>query len=493
MFDRSSGILLPISSLPSNYGIGTFGVAAYEFIDFLKRSGQGYWQLLPLGPISYGDSPYSPFSVYAGNPYYIDLDILIEEGILSKKELFPKKYINSEENIDYENLFHNRYDILNKAYKNSYEKFIGEILNFKKANNWVYDYALFMALKYKNNQLPWKEWSSVESKYDENTISLARTELKGDIDFWVFLQYLFYKQYFNLKRYANKNGIKIIGDMPIYAAEDSADVWTNNHVFLMDDNKTPIKVAGVPPDAFSKYGQLWGNPVYDWKCLKETSYKWWLNRIEQSFKLYDVVRIDHFRGFDEFWAVNYGSENAVTGHWLPACGQELFHMVKKNFRDVKIIAEDLGIITDSVVELKNMCEFPGMKVFQFAFDGNDQNPYLPNNYEENSVAYTGTHDNDTLTGWFEELNYNEKKLVLNYLDIKKEEENINYKIINSIYMSKASLCIIPLQDFLCIGSNGRINTPSTVGDNWRWRVKKELLTDDLAQTIKAMCMNSKRI
>lgn len=493
MFDRSSGILLPISSLPSNYGIGTFGKAAYEFVDFLKKAGQKYWQILPIGPVSYGDSPYSPFSVYAGNPYYIDLDMLIDEGLLTKNELKPLDFLNHDVYIDYESQFNIRYKILKMVYDNSKEKYNNIIEDYAKNNNWVCDYALFMSLKYKNSQLPWKEWDSLESKLDENTINLDKIKLKDDIDFWVFLQYLFYKQYFNLKKYANSSGIEIIGDLPIYVAEDSADVWIDSKIFLMDESKTPIKVAGVPPDAFSKDGQLWGNPVYDWDYLKETSYKWWVDRIEWSFKLYNVVRLDHFRGFDEFWAINYGMPNAIDGHWLRAHGLELFESVKLNLGNVKIIAEDLGIITDSVLKLKNTCGFPGMKVFQFAFDGNKSNPYLPNNYEENSVAYTGTHDNDTLIGWFEKLSNNKKEVVLKYLDMEKKDESINYKIINSLYMSKASLCIIPLQDFLRIGSEGRMNTPSTVGENWRWRTKKENLTDELAEIINSMVINSKRL
>lgn len=491
MFNRSAGILLPVSSLPSNYGIGTLGRAAYEFVDFLNKSGQKYWQVLPLGPVSYGDSPYSPFSVYAGNPYYIDLDILIEDGILSKEELISLTFQYNKASVDYENLFNIRYKILKKAYCNANKKYKEEISKFIKANNWVCDYALFMSMKYKNNQLPWSDWDKLEAKLDIDTISLAKIQLKEDIDFWIFLQYLFFKQYFDLKEYANGVGIKIIGDIPIYAAEDSVDVWASSNVFFMDDNKIPIKVAGVPPDAFSNEGQLWGNPVYNWEYLKETSYKWWCDRIIWSFKLYDSVRLDHFRGFDEFWAINYGSPNAIDGLWMPAYGYELFENLKIYFEDARIIAEDLGIITDSVLKLRNNYKFPGMKIFQFAFDGNKDNPYLPNNYEANSVAYTGTHDNDTLLGWYEKLNDCEKKDVLNYLD-PKEGDNINYKVINSLYMSKSNLCIIPLQDFLCIGSEARINTPSTVGGNWVWRLKKETLTDELAEKIKNMVVKSKR-
>jgi len=489
MYNRSSGILLPISSLPSKYGIGSFGREAYEFVNFLHKAGQKYWQILPIGPVSYGDSPYSPFSVHAGNPYYIDLDILIEEGLLEDCKVLD--FINDDSCIDYEKQFYNRYDLLRKAYYNSNEKYNSNIEIYKNDNNWVLNYALFMALKYKNSQLPWYKWNTLEAKRDENAISFAKEKLKEDIDFWVFLQYLFYEQYHKLKEYANDMGIEIIGDMPIYAAEDSADVWANNELFIMDANKVPIMVAGVPPDAFSEEGQLWGNPVYNWGYLKETSYQWWIERIKWSFKLYDVVRIDHFRGFDEFWAVPYGSINSIKGQWLTAYGNELFDRVKSILGDLNIIAEDLGIITNSVSELKRSAGFPGMKIIQFAFDGNLNNPYLPENYEENCVAYTGTHDNDTLKGWFYNLDNTKMAEVIKSLNIK--ETNINYNIIKVLYESKASTCIIPLQDFLCIGSEGRINIPSTVGDNWTWRVNKSLVTDDLAHAIKLMVVESNRL
>lgn len=491
MNNKSSGILLPISSLPSKYGIGSFGKEAYEFVDFLHKAGQKYWQILPIGPVSYGDSPYSPFSVHAGNPYYIDLDIIIEEGLLSKNECRTLDFINDDSYIDYEKQFYNRYDLLRKAYYNSNGKYSSNIEIFKKDNSWVLNYALFMALKYKNNQLPWYKWNTLEVKLDENAIRNAKEKLSEDIDFWVFLQYLFYEQYHKLKKHANVMGIKIIGDMPIYAAEDSADVWANNEIFMMDVNKVPIMVAGVPPDDFSEEGQLWGNPVYNWGYLKDTSYQWWIERIKWSFKLYDVVRIDHFRGFDEFWAVSYGSKNSIKGQWLTAYGNELFDCVKSILGDLNIIAEDLGIITNSVSELKKSAGFPGMKIIQFAFDGNLNNPYLPENYEENCVAYTGTHDNDTLKGWYYNLDNIKREEVIKILDIK--ETNINYNIIKVLYESKASICIIPLQDFLCIGSEGRINTPSTVGNNWTWRVNKSLLTDELANAIKLMVVESNRL
>ena len=492
MFKRGSGILLPVSSLPSKYGIGTFGRQAYEFIDFLQKAGQKYWQMLPLGPVSYGDSPYSSFSIHAGNPYYIDLETAVEEGLISKDNC---KILENELNnsVDYEKQFYNRYNVLHELYENSKKKYKDEINEFKENNSWVLDYSIYMALKYKYNQQPWYKWDAKIVDRNKNTIKQVKLQLNDEIEFWIFLQYLFYKQYFELKKYANERGISLIGDMPIYGAEDSVDVWCNSKPFMLDKNKLPKLVAGVPPDSFSKDGQLWGNPVYNWEYLKNTDYEWWINRIAWSFKLYDVVRIDHFRGFDEFWGVPYGSENAVNGKWLKAYGGELFAKLKKKMGNLNIVAEDLGVITDSVVELKNNWGFAGMKVLQFAFDGNKNNPYLPENYEENSVAYTGTHDNDTLKGWFDKLDSSAKEYVLNSLGLNKNKENnINYQIISSLYESKSNLCIIPFQDFLCVGDDGRINTPSTIGENWKWRFARDQLTDELANKIREMVIKTNR-
>lgn len=493
MYNRSSGILLPISSLPSKYGIGTFGRQAYEFINFLQKSGQKFWQILPIGPISYGDSPYQSFSIYAGNPYYIDLELLIDDNLINEQDCNNTDLDDDKGSIDYEKQFNNRFILLRKAYDNSNGRYDQEIDTFKNENiNWILDYGLYMALKYKNSNRSWLEWEASIKKREKKTIERMEIELKCEIQFWIFLQYIFFKQFFKLKEYANLKGVSIIGDIPIYTAEDSVDVWCNSKIFMLDENKTPILVSGVPPDAFSSDGQLWGNPVYDWHFLKGSSYEWWINRIKYSFKMYDVVRIDHFRGFDEFWAVKYGLSNAKEGTWVVANGREMFDTMKSKIGEVKIIAEDLGIITESVKELKVYTGFPGMKVLQFAFDGNPDNPYLPKNYEENCIAYPGTHDNDTLKGWFEKLSHNKQKEVLESLSIK-QTDNINYNIIRVLYDSKASICIIPLQDFLCIGSEGRINIPSTIGDNWSWRVNNKYLTDELAEKIRGMVNSSKRV
>jgi 4-alpha-glucanotransferase len=484
MLGRSCGVLLPVSSLPSQYGIGTLGKEAFNFVDFLYSSNQKYWQLLPMGTVSYGDSPYASFSVFAGNPYYIDLDILIQEGILSYKDCEDLDTYNKY--IDYEKQFNFRYKILHKSFDNSSGKYNKEINEFKANNQWVHDYSLFMALKYRNNQKPWYEWDGKIARGDKKEIEKYRLMLKEDIEFWTFIQYMFFKQYAKLQDYANSKGVFLIGDMPIYVAEDSVEAWVERSLFIADDYNIPSLVAGVPPDAFSDKGQLWGNPVYNWQYHRNNSYEWWIKRLKWSLNLYDLVRIDHFRGFDEFWAVKKGSEDAIDGTWLPAGGRELFSYATNNIKNLNIIAEDLGTITPSVVELRDKFNFPGMKILQFAFDGNPQNPYLPENYEENSVAYTGTHDNDTLKGWYQKLDENTKEYVLKTLDINEEVDinNIIYSMIEKVLKSKSKICIIPLQDYLCLGSEARINTPSTLGGNWIWRVDKEMLSVEMADKIK---------
>lgn len=488
MPNKRSGILLPVSALPSKYGIGTFGKAAYEFIDFLISSEQKYWQVLPLGPVSFGDSPYSAFSVYAGNPYYIDLEMLVEEGLISSSDC--ESLDSDEDFVDYEKQFNHRYKILFKLYENSADKYCAETARFMAENKWVNDYALFMALKYKNNQQPWYKWDELIKNRDAEKLAQEEETLRQEIKFWAFLQYLFYEQYFKLKEYANLKGLSIIGDMPVYVAEDSAEAWAERKLFTTDDAGNFKLVAGVPPDYFSSEGQLWGNPVYDWGYLKENSYEWWINRIKWSLRLYDVVRIDHFRGFDEYWAVPCGSENAIKGEWLPACGRELFTEVLKNTDSLRIIAEDLGTITDDVIKLKEEFDFPGMGVLQFAFDGNPGNPHLPSNYTKNTVAYTGTHDNDTLKGWYNKLSTAEQQSVLKSLNIDaKNEAEIMDEIILSVLKSNAGIVIIPLQDYLHEGSEARINTPSTIGGNWTWRVKDSQIRE-LNICRLSGCMNS---
>ena len=401
--ERGSGILMHIASLPGKYGIGTFGKSAYEFCDFLEESGQKYWQILPLGQTSYGDSPYQAFSAFAGNPYFIDLDILQKKGLLSKEDYENVNFGEDPEVIDYGLMFTEKMKVLRKAYSNfkiegneEFEKFVLE------EEKWLDDYSLFMALKYNFNFASWNSWDEKLKKRDEECIDKYKDELKDEINYWKFIQYEFFGQWEKLKKYVNEKNIKIIGDIPIYIANDSADVWSNPEVFLLDEETfDPIKVSGCPPDAFSETGQLWGNPIYDWDYLEETEYEWWINRIDASLKLYDVLRIDHFRGFEAYWAVPYGEKTAQNGKWVKGPGIKLFNAIKDKLGEIDIIAEDLGYLTQETLDFKKETGFPGMKIIQFAFGGDSGNPYLPHNYEKNCVAYTGTHDNDTVRGWLE--------------------------------------------------------------------------------------------
>ena len=464
--DRKAGILLPIASLPSKYGIGDFGSGAYEFVDFLVAAGQKYWQILPLGPTGYGDSPYQSFSTFAGNPYFISLEALIKEGVLYQKECDDADFGNAEDDIDYEKLYKNRFAILRKVYERS-NVLADEDFNLYVKNNgwWLENYALFMVNKEKQ-------------------------ESSEDILFWKYIQYMFFKQWMELKNYANNKGISIIGDIPIYVAMDSADVWADKEMFQINENNEPIAVAGCPPDGFSESGQLWGNPLYNWEYHRKTGYKWWIKRLEHCFNMYDVVRIDHFRGFDEYYSIPYGAPDAKGGHWEKGPGMDLFDEVRRVLGERNIIAEDLGFMTDSVRKLVDDTGFPNMKVLEFAFDSRDtgsSNDYLPHNYDRNCVAYTGTHDNQTLVSWFNTISWEEKKNVRKYLcDMYTPGYKIYKSLISLLLSSNAGMCIIPLQDYLGLDDRSRINTPSTVGKNWRWRVKKRLLSKELCNEIKEM-------
>lgn len=482
--ERASGIIMHIASLPGKYGIGTFGKEAFKFADFLHKSGQTYWQILPLGPTSYGDSPYQSFSAFAGNPYFIDFDILREEGLLKKEDYDNVNFGDDRECIDYSVLFKNKMKVLKKAYENSKEIEKKEIAKFRDENKlWLEDYAFYMALKEKFNLISWQKWDEKLKLRDEKTLDKYRGILNKEIDYWVFLQYHFFKQWNKLKSYANNLGIKIIGDMPIYVAEDSADVWANPHAFLLDINKEPIKVAGCPPDAFSETGQLWGNPIYDWDYLEKTGYAWWIDRVRESLKLYDIVRIDHFRGFESYWEIPYGDATAVNGEWVKGPGIKLFNAIKEKLGEVNIIAEDLGYLTKEVIDFRNKTGFPGMKVLQFAFDSQGDSYYLPHNYINNSIAYIGTHDNDTVRGWFEVTgNKEDIKYAINYLRLT-EEEGYNWGMIRGAWSSVSNISIALMQDFLNLGNEARMNFPSKSEENWMWRAKKEDLTNELAKKI----------
>ena len=472
---RESGILLSVASLPSRYGIGCFSKEAYEFVDQLKAAGQSYWQILPLGPTSYGDSPYQSFSTFAGNPYYISLEDLIDEGLLTREECEAADLGDDAGLVDYEKLYENRFPLLRKAYERSGAGNDREFLRFKAENAWwLDDYALYMAVKARFDQAAWTQWAKDIRLRWQNALDYYRRELYFDIEFHQYLQYLFMSQWNRLKAYANSRGIRIVGDIPIYVALDSADAWANPELFQLDENNAPQAVAGCPPDGFSATGQLWGNPLYRWDYHRQTGYGWWIKRLSYCYRLYDVVRIDHFRGFDQYFSIPAGAENAVGGHWEQGPGIELFRRVKEALGDKEIIAEDLGYVTDSVRRLVAETGYPGMKVLEFAFDSRDSgcaSDYLPHNYPENCVAYTGTHDNETIAGWFESIKPEEQKLARDYLcDHYTPVEELHLPFISLVMRSQARMCIIPLQDYLGLGNDCRINTPSTVGENWRWRL-----------------------
>jgi 4-alpha-glucanotransferase len=418
---RSSGIIMHITSLPGKYGIGTFGKEAYEFVDFLKDSGQSYWQILPIGCTGYGDSPYQSFSAFAGNPYFIDFDLLKDEGLLEESDYKGVDFGKNVESVDYEKIFLNKMPILKKAYENGYKKYSEHIARFKEEKFWAKDFALYMAVKGKFQLVEWQKWHEDIKLRKEKALEKYKEELKDEINYWIFLQVIFFEQWTKLKSYANKKGIKIIGDIPIYVAADSADTWANSEVFLLDEEKNPIKVAGCPPDAFSATGQLWGNPIYRWDYLDETGYKWWIDRMKGSIYLYDVIRIDHFRGFESYWQVPYGEDTAVNGEWVKGPGMKLFNAIKREIGHIAVIAEDLGYLTEEVIEFREDSEYPGMKVLQFAFDTREESDYLPHNYEKNCIVYTGTHDNDTVNGWLENGIKEDVEYCRKYLKLNRHE------------------------------------------------------------------------
>lgn len=486
---RASGILLPVFSIYSPGGIGCFSKEAYEVVDFLKRAGQKYWQILPLGPTSYGDSPYQSFSTFAGNPYFIDLKAFVKEKLLTRAEVKACDCGENERDIDYGKLYENRMALLKKAHERSNIAEDPDFLTFCSQNgHWLNDYALFMAVKDVFGGVCWDEWADDIRYRHDYALDYYNNTYAKEIQFYKFLQYEFVKQWKALKVYANESGIKIIGDIPIYVAYDSADVWAHPELFQLDEKRRPSCVAGVPPDAFSADGQLWGNPLYNWDVHRYTDYNWWIDRITHCFELYDTVRIDHFRGFDEYFSIPYGDTDAKGGEWVKGPGIELFDAIKRRLGEKDIIAEDLGVLTDSVYKLVADSGYPGMKVLSFGFDSGSSNEYLPHNHVPNSVVYTGTHDNETLMGW---LKKNCKKSVKNFIRqyINRpgaDDEMIAKELIRMAQASVSRLCIIPIQDYLLFGNEARINFPSTLGTNWRWRLKKEDLTKELAKEIKTL-------
>ena len=510
-FERNAGILMPVSSLPSPYGIGTFGKDAYDFVTFVKECNHKYWQVLPLGPTTYGDSPYQSYSAFAGNPYFVDLDMLIEAGFLLKSEVISRDWgdgivpvnvseddavngrfgtyrdgnIGDERYVSYEKIYNNRFDILRIAYDRfkdacaESKKTLAKGLplykqfdNFVKYNaDWLEDYALFMALKSHFNNVSWGEWETDIKFRKPEAMSRYEEQLSDDIGYWKFIQFEFYLQWNALKQYANSNGIEIIGDIPIYMGYDSVDVWANQGEFQLDENLTPIKVAGVPPDAFSDAGQKWGNPLYDYDKMEANGFSWWRKRMAASAKLYDVIRIDHFIGIVKYYTIPADMPDARQGEYRQGPGQKLLDVINESIGDKKIIAEDLGVEVPEVAKILKENGYPGMKVLEFAFGGDRKNPHLPYNYTQNLVCYGGTHDNETLLGFFEDRGDWELGYAYDYLDTRDKGRMVD-QVFRAAYSSVAVLTVFAVQDILKLGNWARMNLPSSMGNNWKWRMQK---------------------
>ncbi|MEG1633729.1 MAG: 4-alpha-glucanotransferase [Oscillospiraceae bacterium] len=483
--ERASGILMPISSLPSKYGIGTLGREAREFADFLAAAGQRVWQMLPLGPTGYGDSPYSSFSTYAGNPYFIDLSLLAEDGLLDPAVPDSTDWGDEPSKVDYGKIYEHRLDVLRLAFEAGRERDSAAVAAFESKNSgWLADYALFMALKRHFDMLPWTEWPD-EGIRLRKPASVARyaSELAEDVSFFVYIQYLFYKQWDELRDYVHALGISVIGDLPIYVALDSADVWGLPSNFLLDEKNLPTEVSGVPPDYFCEDGQLWGNPIYNWEKMRADGYGWWIRRIEGAKKLYDSLRIDHFRGLESYWSVPYGAKTAVLGEWKKGPGMELVGVLKSWFPEVRFIAEDLGFMTPEVKKLLADSGFPGMKVLEFAFDPREPSNYLPHTYEHACVCYVGTHDNETLAEWLEAAEPESLAYATEYLGLN-EAEGRAWGFIRGGMASVADLFVVQMQDFLGLGSEARTNIPGTSQGNWRWRLLPNQASPALAARLK---------
>lgn len=486
MIERSSGILMHISSLPGEFGIGDFGKEAYKFIDFLNRAGQKNWQILPLGVTSFGDSPYQCFSAFAGNPYFIDLNELLIYNFINREDIGRVKLSMDDTQVKYGCLYKNKIHLLKIAYNNAKVPLFNELKHFFESNKeWLREFSLFMALKSKHQNKSWHEWEPKYKIFNSEAVLEFEEKNQDEIYFWVFTQFFFYKQWNKLKHYANEKGIKIIGDLPIYVSEDSSDVWSNPRYFNLDENLVPITVSGCPPDGFADTGQLWGNPIYNWNAMEEDGYSWWINRIENSFKIYDILRIDHFRGFESYWEVRYGAENAIDGRWVKGPGMKLFNKIKEELGDLNIIVEDLGFNTPEVTKLVLDSGFPNMKVLQFAFNPYEVSEHAPHGFDKNCVVYASTHDTQTIMGWFDTLpkdvfNYTVRYLKLNY------DEGLNWGVIRGAWSSTANLAIAPMQDFLGLNDWARMNTPGTLGNNWSWRITKDQLSNELADRINEL-------
>ena len=482
---RGAGVLLPVSCLPSDYGIGTFGREAYCFVDFLAAAGQRYWQVLPLGPNGYGDSPYQSLSAFAGNPYYIDLQALTQQGLLLPGEAEEPDWGLRPDWVDYAKLYANRFSILKKAWLRSGWEQDTAFLSFcEKNKGWLGDYALFMALKGCFDGRQWQAWPEEVRLRRPAALAEYRERLQQEISFWQYVQYLFFSQWEKLKTYANQNGISIIGDIPIYVAMDSADVWVEGDLFQLDESRRPTAVAGVPPDMFSATGQLWGNPLYDWQAMERDGFAWWKARMSSSAALYDLIRIDHFIGVVNYYAIPAGENTAMNGQWMPGPGEKLLDAITPVLKGKKIIAEDLGVVTPAVRRLLKKSGYPGMKLMEFAFDSDSSNENLPCHFEKNMVIYGGTHDNETLAGFFGPgQNRQMLRFARRYLNVPQNVQ-IPWALIRSGYASCADTAVFQMQDFLGLDNQARINTPSTLGGNWCWRLVKGQLNGDLAVKIR---------
>ena len=483
---RSNGILMHLSSLPSPHGIGSMGKPARDFADFLQAAGQAYWQLLPVCPTGYGDSPYQSFSTNAGNPYFIDLDDLKEDGLLEASEYEFIDWESGQEDVNYGVLYEKRYPVLRKAVKRFMVNPAADYEAFCSENAfWLDDYALFMTLKKACGGKSWQEWEPGLKNRTPEAIAKALEEHAEEVTFWKVLQYLFFHQWKKLRKYVNDKGISIIGDLPIYVSLDGVDAWAHPELFQFDEELCPKEIAGVPPDGFSADGQLWGNPLYDWEYMAKDGYSWWIQRIKYLCSVYDVLRIDHFRGFDSYFAIPYGDTNAKRGQWRKGPGMDLFHAVEKAIGKQPIIAENLGYLTDSVKQLLSESGFPGMKILEFAFDKRDGNSveYLPWKYPVNCVAYTGTHDNDTCVGWMTSANREDIETAVECLGLT-EEEGYHWGMMRALWCTAAELTMVQMQDVLGLGSEARMNAPSTVGKNWRWRALPESYGSDLAMKLR---------
>ena len=489
-FERSSGILLHISSLSGNFGIGSMGNGAKFFIDFLQKAAQKLWQICPLGPTGYGNSPYQTYSAFAGNPLFIDLEELMREGFINETDLQTND-IFIEKKVEFEKVTSFKSDLFRKAYRKFLQNIPREFTEFcRLESDWLEDYSLFMALKKHFDGKAWNRWDE-EIKLRKSAALKHYSEiLRDEIFFHKFLQFVFFKQWNKIHDYCLSRNIKIIGDIPIYVAFDSADAWSHPEYFLFDEENNPTFVAGVPPDEFSPTGQLWGNPLYNWKKHQENNFSWWVKRFRKTLEIVDILRIDHFIGFVNFWAVPAKNKTAENGSWQPAPGKELFATIKKETGNLPIIAEDLGAVTQEVIDLRNQFDFPGMKILHFAFGTGKDNPYLPENFPENCVVYTGTHDNETTEGWFRNLPEFLQKEVDNYLP--STDKKISWRLLEAAWKSRADFAIAPMQDFLGLDNSARMNTPGTIGGNWEWRVKQSQLTDELAARIRKLTLESER-